>query len=72
MIDGDDRTALKEEANMMSDVAQFLWCWGKTFVVGLFCVSVWSLFHALFDSFDVKKSGFGLKKSSKPFIVHTF
>ena len=49
MIDGDDRTALKEEANMMIDVAQFLWCWGKTFVVGLFCVSVWSLFHALFD-----------------------
>ena len=30
------------------------------------CVSVWPLFHALFDSL-VKKSGFGLKKSS-PFI----
>lgn len=26
MIDGDDRTALKEEANMMIDVASFLWC----------------------------------------------
>jgi len=44
----------------------------RLLLVSLLCVSVWSLFHALFDSFDVKKSGFGLKKSSKPFIVHTF
>lgn len=37
MIDGDDRTALKEEANMMIDVAwEFLWCWSLSFV----CVCV--------------------------------
>lgn len=48
MIDGDDRTALKEEANMMIDVAYSFCGVG----LSLLCVSVWSLFHALFDSLE--------------------
>ena len=45
MIDGDDRTALKEEANMMSDVASGFCGVGKKRL--FFYVSVWSLFHFL-------------------------
>ena len=71
MIDGDDRTALKEEANMMIDVASFLWCWGKTFVCwSLSFVCLCGLFFMHFLTVSSEKKRFWLKKSS-PFIVHT-